>query len=522
MSKQVSFLLGISFVLTIILLSIPSTYAAHSVSFTFDGSITEGLDAPTDIAVDSNGRIIVTNLDNSSVQIYDATGNLVDTITDADGSGSGFGLGVFSSPYNVAVDSEDKIYVSDGDNSRVQVFYPNGVFAFSLDVETNARGVTIDSKDRIIIAETLGTQQIQIYNSAGNYEDTITDEIVGGIWDVAVDSKDRIIAIERKHNIFHIYDSDGTHVKSVTTVGGKNQRGITTDSLDRIFITDQTNHQIHIYNSTGDFVTTESYDDKDFQGITTDCNDRIIAADIFTDRILFFEFSIHEQEETSDNCPSVSNTSDSCSSDCTPPSLESLEFNNTSNWLTAKNQTFNIGDKQIMKFVYYEDEGIDDITDVIMGFGLPSKKSPIGTSEIRLQINTFNGNFTSLEIEGNDKLFLNSTTVKVDKVQCGFFDCLEYTLEFIWAEIPFDNYFLIIASDDHRNKTYDSSQNPFTVIGETLNEQPTLEIYNRYTSTKQDGYSFNITRTDKITDMWIDEKGEEWCDLGNDRFELVP
>ena len=175
-----------------------------------------------------------------------------------------------------------------------------------------------------------------------------------------------------------------------------------------------------------------------------------------------------------------------------------------------------------MKFVYYEDEGIDDITDVEIGFGLPTKKSPMYTSEIRLKINTFNGNFTSLEIDDENKLFLeNSTTVKINQVQCGFLNCLEYTLEFIWAEIPFDNYFFITASDDHRNTRYDSSQHPFTVIGETLNEQPTLEIYNRYTSTKQDGYSFDITRTDKVTDMWIDEKGIEWCDLGNDRFEMI-
>jgi hypothetical protein len=175
-----------------------------------------------------------------------------------------------------------------------------------------------------------------------------------------------------------------------------------------------------------------------------------------------------------------------------------------------------------MKFVYYEDEGIDDISDVEIGFGLPTKKSPMYTSEIRLQINTNNGVFESLEIDDENKLFLeNSTTVKVEQIQCGVLDCLEYTLEFVWAERPFENYFLITASDDHRNTSYNSSQEPFTVIGKTLNKQPTLEIINRYTSTKHDGHVIELMRTDKLEDMWVDTKGKKWCGLGNDRFELV-
>jgi len=509
MGKQVNFLLGISLAMVIILLSVTSAYALYIIEFTLVDTI-GGFNLPTDMVVDSTGRIIIADFGNNRIQIYDANGSLENSITDADGPGT---RSNFSSLYNVAVDSNDRIIASDGGNSRVQVFNSDGSFVFSISTANNVRGVVTDSNDRIIVAEPF-SKRIQIYNSTGNLVDTISDggNTIKGVWDVAVDSNDRIIAVEWNKNIFHIFNSDGSLVNTVSTVGGINQRGVATDSFDRIFITDQNTNQIHIYNSDGDFITSLSHENKDFSGITTDSNDRIIAADIWNNQILFFELNIHLEGQ---------GTSDSCSSDCTAPSLESLELNNISNGLTAKNQTFNIGDKQVLKFVYFENEGIDDIKDVEIGFGLPTKKSPMYKSEIRLQINTFNGNITSLEIKGNDKLFLNSTTVNVDKVQCGFFDCLEYTLEFIWAEIPFDNYFLIIASDDHRNKSYNSNQEAFTVIGETLNEEPTLDIYNRYSSTKHDGYSFNITRTDKITDMWIDEYGKEWGGLGNDRFELV-
>ncbi len=446
---------------------------------TFLSSFLSGGDISTDdnyydITTDSEDRIIVSDQGFDLIKIFSSAGVLTSTITDADGIG-----GEFDTPLGIATDSQDRIIVSDSKNSRIQIFDKNGTFLSSIgpfDDWTN--GVATDSQDRIIVVEYF-LHRIQIYDFQGNF---VRQFGTNG-------------------------DGDGEFNYPIS---------VTTDSEDRIIVTDMNNYRIQIFDKNGNYIAqfgSLGSGDGQFASpryITTDSQDRILVSDSHH-RIQIFETPL----------VNTSSSSSGCNGDCTPPSLESLEVNNTLNWLTAKNQTFNIGDKQVMKFVYFEDEGIDDITDVIMGFGLPSKKSPIGTAELRLQINTFNGNFTSLEIEGNDKLFLNSTTVKVDKVQCGFFDCLEYTLEFIWAEIPFDNYFLIIASDDHRNKTYDSSQNPFTVIGETLNEQPTLEIYNRYTSTKHDGYSFDITRTDKITDMWIDEKGKEWCGLGNDRFELV-
>ncbi len=520
MIKQVNFFLGISLAMIIISLSVTSAYALHEITFTLVDTITEDLNYPTDMVVDSTGRLIVANLLGYNVQIYDADGTLVHTIADADGdSGPRDG---FSSPNHVAVDSNDRIIVTDGDNDRTQVFNSDGSFAFSIS-SSSPRGVAVDSEDRIIIAEVFD-QRLQIYSPTGVLVDTISDgdNLIKDVWDVTVDSNDRIIATEYNRNVYHIFNSGGTLVETVTTPGS-NQRGIATDYLDRILITDQSNEQIHIYNSTADFVTTLSHEDKDFQGITTACGNRVIVADILKDSILFFDLYIHEEEETSDTCPTLSGgNSNSCNGDCTAPSLESFEFNNTSNWFTAKNQTFNIGDKQMMKFVYHENEGIDDINDVEIGFGLPYLGSPLYKAELKLKINTNQGNFTSLEIDDKNKLFLeNSTTVNIDQVQCGYNECLEYTLEFIWAEIPFDGYFLITASDDHNNTTYDRNEEPFTVIGETLNEEPTITLYNRYTSTMQDGFFIDITRTDKVTDMWIDDKGKYWCGLGNDRFELV-
>lgn len=537
LGKQAIFLLGISLTIVTISFSISSVYAAETTS-TFSL-----LELPFDVAVDTNDRIIVAQIFDNSTAVFDASGNLEFTIRND--TFSNFGI------QRVTTDSNNRIILADVINNKIFIFDSFGNFEKIFSV-TKAGDIATDSKNRIIVVDSTAPS-IQVFDSDGNHELTITDSILVSPLSVTTDSNDRIIVGDQGilNASIHIFDKDGNldfsivPVQSIFSNNGENifyryafidrPISIATDSQDRIIVADndQYGQVIHVFDKDGNYESIIRKDQtvyrwthvvKNFpevssliqffdwgiiKGIDIDSNDRVIVSTSGNSVNIVTIFQ------------AATTTSDSCSSDCTPPSLESLELNNISNWLTAKNQTFNIEDKQVMTFVYYENEGIDDIKDVEIGFGLPTKKSPMYTSEIRLQINTFNGNLTSLEIDDENKLFLNSTTVKVDQVQCGLLNCLEYTLEFVWAEIPFDDYFLITASDDHRNTSYNSSQEPLTVIGETLNEQPIYDIYNRHTSTKHDGYSFNITRTDKVTDMWIDEKGEEWYGLGNDRFELV-
>jgi hypothetical protein len=92
----------------------------------------------------------------------------------------------------------------------------------------------------------------------------------------------------------------------------------------------------------------------------------------------------------------------------------------------------------------------------------------------------------------------------------------------VWAEKPFYGFALMTATDNRGNASYERHPEEIKVIGETLNVQPTELIYNRSTSSMNDGLFINITRTDKVSDMWIDEKGRYWQGFGNDLFEIIP
>lgn len=110
---------------------------------------------PTNVAVDNDGNLYVTDTLNNRVEIFDAEGGFIGEFGKA-----GDGPGRFARPKGIAVDGDGHIWVVDEVQSRVQVFdregrlliyfgepggYPGQFMA--------VYGIAIDSKNRVIVSE---------------------------------------------------------------------------------------------------------------------------------------------------------------------------------------------------------------------------------------------------------------------------------------------------------------------------------------------------------------------------------
>ena len=110
---------------------------------------------PTNVAVDQDGLVYVSDTWNDRVEIFDADGKFIRTW-----GKPGDGPGYFARPKGIAIDGDGHVWVADGVQDRVQVFTPEGRLLIwmgghgSYPGQFNAlAGITIDKNNRVFTSE---------------------------------------------------------------------------------------------------------------------------------------------------------------------------------------------------------------------------------------------------------------------------------------------------------------------------------------------------------------------------------
>jgi DNA-binding beta-propeller fold protein YncE len=104
---------------------------------------------PTNVALSNNGDIYVTDgYGNARVHKFAPDGRLLLSWGE-----SGDAPGQFNLPHGIAVDRDERVYVADRENSRIQIFSPRGeLLAMWTDVARPMQ-VFIDKSDTVFVAE---------------------------------------------------------------------------------------------------------------------------------------------------------------------------------------------------------------------------------------------------------------------------------------------------------------------------------------------------------------------------------
>jgi sugar lactone lactonase YvrE len=110
---------------------------------------------PTNVALDKDGNLYVTDTLNNRVEIFDADGNFIRTFGKA-----GDGPGYFARPKGIAIDVDGHVWVADAMQDRVQVFTPEGQLLLYMGGHGNLpgqfstiAGLTIDKNNRVFTSE---------------------------------------------------------------------------------------------------------------------------------------------------------------------------------------------------------------------------------------------------------------------------------------------------------------------------------------------------------------------------------
>jgi DNA-binding beta-propeller fold protein YncE len=195
--------------------------------------IAEGFNEPWGVAVAPNGDVYVADTWNHRIQQLDAEGNPVSAwgLFGQYGPGDGAaGQGAFYGPRGVAIGPDGRVYVTDTGNKRVQVFRPDGQFAFQwggggvlegyLDEPV---GIAIGPDDALYVADTWN-RRVQVFDADGVY---LRQWAVAG-WDaglpdekpyLAVDGQGTVYVTDPGHYRVLVFDHLGNYVLSFGQYG---------------------------------------------------------------------------------------------------------------------------------------------------------------------------------------------------------------------------------------------------------------------------------------------------------------
>ncbi|CAN5550456.1 hypothetical protein BH23CHL2_BH23CHL2_00990 [soil metagenome] len=161
-----------------------------------------------DIAIDSQDNLYMTDVENSRVVKYSSNGAFI-----TEWGSLGTAVGQFDSPTGIAVDSQNNVYVSDRNNNRIQKFDSNGTFIRQWDAigqEADLWGfpasIAVDSAGNSYVTAV----RIYKFNADGGLLDVFGEpNTVTGSGDITVGANGSIYAIENIAVVINRFDADG-------------------------------------------------------------------------------------------------------------------------------------------------------------------------------------------------------------------------------------------------------------------------------------------------------------------------
>jgi DNA-binding beta-propeller fold protein YncE len=264
---------------------------------------------PYGIALNSSGRIYVTDAGGYCIHILSSSGGTLKRF----GSPGGYGEKL-NFPQGIALDDQNRIYVVDSNNGRVAVFSDEGRLLNSFgDVGGtpgsffSPRGISLLADGTICVAD-YRNHRIQLLDSSGKCKQTIGslgDDPTGipvGSQRIHLrlptsvaynESLKRFYIVDSKHGRICVVSRDGGFLFEFGSSKDSNNlnlpEGIALDNKGNVYVADTMNHRVQAFDSEGKHLRTITQEIEYPTSLAVDSSEHLMVVDARKRSVLVFD-----------------------------------------------------------------------------------------------------------------------------------------------------------------------------------------------------------------------------------------
>jgi DNA-binding beta-propeller fold protein YncE len=212
---------------------------------------------PQCVAVDDKDNIYVTDSEAGKIFVFDAKGKTRHVFGSLKG-----GEGFFKRPTGISIDADthrvyvtdtlrDRVYILDADGQVLRSFGRHGVAngEFNLPTEVYVKGGIVAVVDAMNF-------RLQLFDSDGNFRQVIgtSGDPSGGIYrpkGIAIDSENHIYLVDGEWGIVQVFDQEGRLLYRFGNGTGFGQfslpAGLFIDRNDRVYLADSYHHRVQVF-----------------------------------------------------------------------------------------------------------------------------------------------------------------------------------------------------------------------------------------------------------------------------------
>jgi tripartite motif-containing protein 71 len=227
-SKNTSISPLIGFLLILILTAVTPAHAIRLLDAELLFEISDQLSQPSDVAVSSDGRIYIVDGVNNKIRIFNQNGQPLAAFGTA-----GSGNGEFNNPLGIDIGRSGRVYIADSGNHRVQIFDSEANFINDIKLPQKMKhapdptdvvvdeivekgelyrpkGVALDKNNRIYVSDSwLGV--IQVFEPTGAFYAVLGDGLKRNVKrfktpvGLFIDTRNRMYVVEMFANKVSVY-----------------------------------------------------------------------------------------------------------------------------------------------------------------------------------------------------------------------------------------------------------------------------------------------------------------------------